>query len=115
MGNDREGKRQQLEPGDVDTRKSKGLLTLDTEAAGSSRLPNVGVYHKKKGAKAPEWICMSFMTQGYRYACTARNCAFPHISNIATLAEAERKKLLDVVEKTPGLDWAEGKAPSGTK
>ena len=112
-GNDREGKRQRLEPGDVDTRKSKGLLTLDAEAAGTSRLPNVGVYHKKKGAKAPERICMPFMTQGY--ACTARNCAFPHISNIAILAEAERKKLLDVVEKTPGLNWAEGKAPSGTK
>ena len=109
---DNETKRQRLDPSDVDRKKSAGLLIFDSTAAGTNRLPNLAVYHKKRGAKTPERLCMRFMTQGF--ACTAKTCRYPHVSNIDILGDAERGKLIDAVKKQPGLTWAEGKAPAGT-
>ena len=109
---DGDPKRQRLDPSDVDRKKASGMLTYDTAASGTNRLPNLAVYHKKRGAKTPERICMRFMTQGY--ACTSKACRYPHISNVDTLVDAEKTKLIDAVKKQPGLAWAEGKTPAGT-
>ena len=105
-------KRQKIDSADVEHRKTLGILTLDTNVSGSTRLPNMPVYHKKKGAKGPERLCMKFLTRGY--ACTAKDCRFPHISKLEALSDSERAKMIDFVKKQPGLNWAEGKGPAGT-
>ena len=89
------------------------MLEYDTAAAGTTRLPNLPVYHKKKGAKSPERLCMKFLTRGY--ACTSRECRFPHVGNVETLTEGEKTKFIEAVKKQPGLSWVDGKAPAGTK
>lgn len=93
-------------------RKSLGILTFDTTASGTSRLPTISVYHKKKNAKTPERLCMKFLTQGF--SCDRTDCKLPHLTNIDVLPPADKTKLIEFVKKQPGLAWAEGKAPAGT-
>ena len=105
-------KKPRADSADHEKSKTLGLLCFDANAAGTNRLPNMPVYHKKRGAKAPERLCMKFLSRGF--VCTNKDCPFPHISNLKVLAEGERTKMIDYVDKQPGLSWAEGKGPAGT-
>ena len=105
-------KRQKVDPDEIERKKALGMLTYDTTVAGTTRLPNLPVYHKKKGAKSPECLCMKFLTRGY--ACTDKDCPFPHVGNVETLTPSNKTKFCEAVKKQPGLSWAEGKAPAGT-
>ena len=66
------GKRQRLDPDDLETKKGQGMLCYDAQVGGTPRLPNLAVYAKKKGARGPERICMKFSCRGH--VCTAQNC-----------------------------------------
>ena len=105
-------KRQRITSAESERHKKLGVLNYDPEASGTTRLPNIPVYAKKRGSKKLERLCMSFLTRGY--SCDSPTCRFPHVSNINTLGEDERKKFIDFVKNQPGLTWVDGKAPSGT-
>ena len=108
-----EPKRQKtIDPAENERKKTLGMLVFDTEAAGTNRLPTLNVYHKKRGSRTPERVCIKFLTRGF--SCTKPDCKSPHITNVEALAEPERKKFLAFVKNQPGFDWAEGKAPPGT-
>lgn len=101
-----------LDPADLERRKALGILQFDPTAAGTSQLPTINVYFKKRGARTPERLCMKFLTRGHY--CGRADCKLPHVTNVLTLPAAERTKLIDFVKRQPGLAWAEGKAPAGT-
>lgn len=107
-----EPKRQRLDPADVERKKAMGIITFDAQAAGASAPPNAPVYAKKRNGRGNERICMNFLTRGFY--CPAKDCKFPHVTNVNALPEAERKKLVTFVKNQPGLAWVEGKAPAGT-
>ena len=100
-----------IDPEEVARRKELGVLLFDPQAAGSRRLPSIDVHRKKRGAKNPERLCMKFLTKGQ--ACLNPDCKLPHVADLNTLPPADRKKLLEAVERHPGLTWVEGKAPAG--
>jgi hypothetical protein len=106
------GKKTQGVSPDPDRKKSLGALNFDPAVAGTTRLPQVNVYHRNRNAKNPERLCMKFLTRGY--VCDRPDCKLPHVSNLDDLTAAERTKLTEFVRKQPGLTWAEGKAPAGT-
>ena len=101
-----------LDPAETERRKTLGMIEFDTVAAGTSRLPTINVYVKKRGGKTPERLCMKFLCRGH--TCPNPDCKFPHITNIEALPDAERAKFILFVKKQPGLNWVEGKAPAGT-
>lgn len=103
-----------LDPEEYERRCSFGILQFDRDAAGTTRLPVINVYKKKKGAKTPERLCNKFLIKGHCCLKTGGECKFPHLSNLDTLPDADKKKLVDFVRLQPGLSWVEGKAPSGT-
>jgi hypothetical protein len=111
-GIDRVGPKRASDSSDADRKKSFGILQFDSAAAGTSRLPTANVYHKTRGAKTPERLCMRFLTRGF--ACDRADCKLPHMTNIDLLPAAEKTKLVEFVRKQPGLSWADGKAPAGT-
>ena len=100
-----------IEPEEVARRKELGVLLFDPQAAGSRRLPSIDVYRKKRNAKNPERLCMKFLTKGH--ACLNPDCKLPHVADLNSLPPADRRKLLEAVERLPGLTWVEGKAPAG--
>jgi hypothetical protein len=106
-------KRLKSDPDEVDRKKALGVLVFDLSASNNGRLPGIDVYHKVKGAKTPERLCMKFLTRGF--VCTKEGCKLPHVTNVGSLPAAARTKLVSVVAKHPALSWVEGKAPSGTK
>lgn len=97
---------------EVERRKGLGILVFDTTASGTTRLPTINVYTKKKGAKTPERLCMKFLTRGH--SCANASCKFPHVTNVDSLPDPEKAKFVAFVKKQPGLSWVEGRAPSGT-
>ena len=99
-----------LGPDEIERRRGLGVLQL----TGSQRLPTCPVLRKKKGAKAPERLCMGFMTKGHYCAKTNAECRFPHVTSVGTLPEHDQKKLIQFVASHPGLSWVDGKAPPGT-
>ena len=99
-------------PEEDERRKGLGLIEFDASVAGTSKLPSFKVYHKKKGAKSPERLCMNFLTKGF--FCPNSPCKNPHVANLDVLADGERKKFIDLVKSTPGFSWAPNKAPPGT-
>jgi hypothetical protein len=99
-------------PADAERKKSLGILEFDTTVAGTRKVPVPNVFHKKRGAKLPERLCMNFLTKGY--SCTNDGCNKPHITNIDTLPGPDKAKLIDFVKKQPGLSWVPGKSPTGT-
>lgn len=109
---DSEAKRPRLDGDELERKKQLGVLTYDSAVGGNTRLPTVPVFAKSKGSKVKERLCMRFLTRGY--VCTSQACKFPHISNINTLPEDDRNKLVEFVRKQPGLAWAPGKEPAGT-
>jgi hypothetical protein len=108
-------KRQKLSPADFDRLKLLGVLKYDSSVPGAKTdfLDNPPVRYKKRGAKSAERLCMKFLTQGF--VCPdEKTCRRPHVPNLNTLVEADRKKMLSFVSKAPGLSWAPGKEPAGT-
>ena len=99
-------------PEDIERRKAAGSLTYDKAAGGSPKLPDLPVYHKRRGAKTSEKICMAYITVGHH--CSEPRCKRPHISNLSILSEANRTKLLDAVSNNPGYSWVPGREPPGT-
>ena len=55
---------------------------------------------------------MKYLTKGF--TCKSTSCKRPHVSNLNTLTEADRQKLIDFVRDTNGLSWVTGKEPAGT-
>jgi hypothetical protein len=106
-------KKQKTAPVDVDRLKTFGVLIYNSSADGANLdwVDRCPVKSKKKGAKTPERLCMKFLTQGF--ACEG-NCRKPHVPNLNTFSEGDRKKLADYVNKAKGLSWAPGKEPAGT-
>ena len=99
------------DPGEDARKKALGVFVLDS-TVGAGRLPTIDVYAKSKGAKAPERLCMKFLTQGF--VCTKENCKSPHIAHMSSLPPASRDKIAKFVGKQASLSWAAGKAPPGT-
>ena len=97
---------------DIERRKAAGSLTYDKTAGGSAKLPDLPVYHKRRGAKNSEKLCMAYMTVGYH--CSDPRCKRPHVSNLAILTEASRTKLAEAVATSPGYKWVPGREPPGT-
>lgn len=97
---------------DFERRKTMGLLQFDPAVAGTSKLPIINVYHKKRNAKNPERLCIKFLTRGHY--CDRPDCKLHHVTNVDMLAAPDKTKLVEFVRKTVGLSWAEGKAPAGT-
>lgn len=100
----------EVDHAEAERRRTLGVLVL----TGSQRLPTCPVLRKKKGAKAPERLCMKFLTTGHYCPKTAAECKFPHVTSVGTLPESDQKKLIQFVANHPGLSWVDGKAPPGT-
>ena len=100
-----------LDDTEIARRKGLGLLVYDATAGGTTKLPNINVYATKRGSKTPERICARFLIRDAY--CSSSGCKYPHVTNIDTLSDTERGKLIEFVKKTPGLAWAPGKAPPG--
>jgi hypothetical protein len=109
-------KKRRLEPAEVERKKGLGILTFDAQAAGTDRLPSLTVYHKSRGARSPERLCMPFLTKGHCCNKMERGevCKLAHVSSVDVLSTAERTKMVAQVRSKPGLTWVEGRAPSGT-
>lgn len=109
-------KRRRLDPAEIERKKALGILMFDSRAAGTNRLPTLTVYHKARGSRVSERVCMPFLTRGF---CCPKmekgdTCSLPHLSNAEVLSAAERTKMVNQVRSKTGLSWVEGKAPSGT-
>ena len=96
----------------IDLDKSRGILTYDP-SVGGARLPHCPVYGKATGAKSEERFCMQFLTTNYY--CSRSPCPYPHISAVTKLPPKDSKAFCTWVDKTPGLTFAPGKGPAGTK
>ena len=88
------------------------LRVVFTQAAQRRFRSTLDQVDPRVGAKLPERLCMKFLTRGY--ACTDKDCPFPHVGNVETLTPSNKTKFCEAVKKQPGLSWAEGKAPAGT-
>lgn len=98
---------------EVDKCKKQGLLVYDPKTGGERRLPTCPVYEKATPHASPERLCMQFLTRGYY--CSRGPCPFPHITNLKHFTGSKAKDFTAFVEKTPGLSFAEGRGPAGTK
>jgi hypothetical protein len=95
---------------DIEARKKFGMLVFNSTEAGSTSLPTCPVFHKARGARSPERLCMSFLTRGF--ACAKTDCKFAHVTQLSNLGSADQTKLTEFVRKQRGLSWAPGKAPA---
>ena len=101
------------DPDRIQASKSQGMLLFDPQAGGSQTLPLCPIRDKVPGQRAQERCCMEFMTRGYY--CPLPKCPKPHISNLRRLStDKKRTDFASFVDKTPGLSWSPGHAPSGT-
>ena len=94
--------------------RALGALEFDSAVpnAKTDFLDKVTVRAKKRGSRVAERLCMRFLTKGF--ACADAKCKRPHVPNLNTLPEPDRKKMIEFVAKTPGLSWAPGRLPAGT-
>ena len=107
-----DAKRTKLGNDQIERNKSNGILTYDVQASNNPKLPPCTVYGPtEKGGQ--ERLCMQFCTRGYY--CTRRPCPFPHITSLSQLKGNQEKELIKFVKLQPGLAFAEGKGPAGTK
>ncbi len=98
---------------EIDRQKTLGMLVYDSQTSGSTRLPHCPVYGKARKNAADERFCMQFLTTGY--FCSRTNCPFPHVTSLNRLSKQDKDTFVAWVEKTPGLSFADGKGPAGTK
>jgi len=75
-------------------------------------IDKVNIRAKKRGSHFAERLCMRYLTKGF--SCGDTNCKRPHVPNLNTLTESDRKKMIEFVAKTPGLSWVPGRLPAGT-
>ena len=87
------------------------MLVFTPPANGKRQLPSCPVVSKTPGSETLEHCCMQFLTRGYY--CSRRKCPFPHVTTLQCLGEPGSKEFIAWVKKTPGLDFAPGKAPPG--
>jgi hypothetical protein len=103
-------KKGRLDDATVANRKKQGLLVFDPSKSRTGRLPNCPILEQLSERRNPERLCMKFMTQGF--FCTGNPCPLVHHTKLQHFkTPAKRKEFIDFVQKTPGLTWAEGKAP----
>ena len=93
--------------------RTMGALEFDLAApnAKADFVDKVNVRAKKRGGRAAEQLCMRCLTEGF--SCGDTNCKRPHVPNLNTLPESDRKKMIEIVAKTPGLSWVPGRLPAG--
>ncbi len=100
-------------PTDLADRKTKGMLTWNPPAGVSADLPTCPVRDKVRGKDTQERLCMAFLTLGH--ACPYDSCNRPHPASVKRLStDRKRADFIKFVTDTPGLGWAEGRAPPGT-
>ena len=94
--------------------RTMGCLEFDSAApsAKADFIDKVNVRAKKRGSRVAERLCMKYLTKGF--TCGDTNCKRPHVPNLNTLPEADRKKMIEFVSRTPGLSWVPGRLPAGT-
>jgi len=94
--------------------RTMGSFEFDSGApnAKADFIDKVNVRAKKQGSRVAERLCMRYLTKGF--SCGDTNCKRPHVPNLNTLPEADRKKMIEFVSKTPGLSWVPGRLPAGT-
>ena len=112
-GRPQQNREKRSKTSDIEDRKGKGILLFDPAVAGSRQPPPCDVVWRAKDMKSAESLCMNFMCQG-RY-CPLDPCPKPHITNTRVLGKAKEQQLVAWVDKQPGLKFAPGKAPAGTK
>ena len=105
-------KQRTTSPSETDRNKESGMLVFIPPPNGKRQLPSCPVVSKTPGSEILERLCMQFLTRGYY--CSRRKCPFPHITTPQRLGESGSKEFISWVKKTPGLDFAPGKAPPGT-
>jgi len=78
-----------------------GALEFDSAApnAKANFIDKVNVRAKKQGSCVAERLCMRYLTKGF--SCGDTNCKRPHVPNLNALPEADRKKMIEFVSKTP--------------
>ena len=102
-------------PVDLADRKTKGMLTWAPPTGSPRDLPICPIRDKVqgKGTDSQERLFMPFLTVGH--ACPYPNCTRPHPSSLQRLStDKKRADFTKFVSDTPGLAWAEGRAPPGT-
>ena len=74
--------------------RSLGALEFDSAAPGAKAdfFDKVTVRAKKRGSRVAERLCMKFLTKGF--ACSDPKCKRPHVPNLNTLPETDRKKMI---------------------
>ena len=83
--------------------RTLGSLKFDASVSGAKPdlLDKVPVRAKKWGSRVAKRLCMRFLTKGF--ACSDTKCKGPHVPNLNTLPETDRKKVVDFCGKTPRL------------
>ena len=94
--------------------RALGVLEFDASApnAKADFFDKVNVRAKKRGSREAERLCVRYLTKGF--ACSDSQCKRPHVPNLNTLPEPDRRKLIEFVSRTPGLSWVSGQQPAGT-
>jgi len=83
--------------------RTMGALKFDssTPNAKADFINKGNVQAKKRGSCVAERLCMRYLTKGF--SCGDTNCKQPHVPNLNTLPESDRKKMIEFVSKMPGL------------
>ena len=103
-------KKGRLDEATVANRKQQGMLVFDASKTRNRRLPNCPILEQLSDKKTPERLCMKFMTQGF--FCAGNPCPLVHHAKLQHFkTPAKQKEFIEFVKKTPGLSWADGKAP----
>ena len=97
----------------IEAKKKEGILVWRPPQGVPKSLPSCPVVEKKRGAPAPEHICMQATTRGHY--CSRRECPFPHVLTVRSLSTPAKRLQFDQwVSATAGLSYATGMAPPGT-
>jgi hypothetical protein len=97
----------------IEAKKKEGILVWRPPQGVPKSLPPCPVVEKKRGAPAPEHICMQATTRGHY--CSRRECPFPHVLTVRSLSTPAKRLQFDQwVSATAGLSYATGMAPPGT-
>ena len=97
----------------IEAKKKEGILVWRPPQGVPKSLPSCPVVEKKRGAPAPEHICMQATTRGHY--CSRRECPFPHVLTLRSLSTPAKRLQFDQwVSATAGLSYATGMAPPGT-
>jgi len=91
-----------------DSADGKGMLVWK----GNLRhMPRCNIMVPNQGSTVPERLCMPFLCRSSH--CSNSRCAHPHRSNLCKLPEDKQRELVDWVARTPNLEFATRKGPTG--